>query len=44
MSNQQLKLLDKKLGVDFGNLRKKANVIGRGEAAQNSFGVEMRPM
>ena len=41
MSNQQLELFFK-LGIDLDNLRKRANVTGRGEVATNPSGVEMR--
>ncbi|GFY88678.1 hypothetical protein Acr_06g0006180 [Actinidia rufa] len=41
MNNQQSELL-KKLGVDFGDLRKEANITGRGESAKDPSGVEMR--
>ena len=45
-SNQQLELLVTQvldLGSDLDNLRKRTNVIGRGQAIQNPFDVEIRP-
>ena len=33
-----------KLSIDLGELRKRTNVNGRGEAAKNPFSVEIRLM
>ena len=46
MSNQQSKLLVtsvRDLNNDLGDLYKRTNVTDQAEAAQNSFGVEIRP-